>query len=216
MARRQGGSLGGLLARRWHRSLQLRVIGTTLVVSVVVVAVLGIFLVQQIASGLFNDARKAAIVQTADGLTFAQSDPDVQSPKGSKPSALIKLVAALQTGSGLGNIYDVVVLQRGSGLAGVTGNEALAPSIPKGLQEAITDEQVGDKPVTLYTSPTTLRSIDGKPLGPALAVGVPISRVVQLYYLFPLSQQVQSLRLVQNTLFFAGVGLVLLLAYLFG
>jgi two-component system sensor histidine kinase MtrB len=214
VARRQGGSLAGLLARRWHRSLQLRVIGTTLVVSVVVVAVLGIFLVQQIASGLYNNARKAAIVQTSDGLTFAQSDPDVQSPKGSSASALIQLVTALQSGSGLGNIYDVVVLQRrtDNGLAGVTGNEALAPSIPTGLQERITDDQLTGKSATLYTAPTTLMSTSGKRLGPALAVGVPISRDDQLYYLFPLSQQVQVLRLVQNTLIVAGIGLVLLLA----
>ena len=213
VARRQGGSLAGLLARRWHRSLQLRVIGTTLVVSVVVVAVLGIFLVQQIASGLFNNARKAALVQTSDGLTFAQSDPDVQSPSGSTATALISLVTALQSGSGLGNIYDVVVLQRGAnaGLAGVTGNQALAPSIPPELQEKITDEQLNGS-VTFYTAPTTLMSIAGKRLGPALAVGVPISRDAQLYYLFPLSQQVQVLRLVQNTLIIAGVGLVLLLA----
>jgi two-component system sensor histidine kinase MtrB len=214
VARRQGGSLAGLLARRWHRSLQLRVIGTTLAVSVVVVAVLGIFLVQQIASGLFSNARKAAIVQTSDGLTFAQSDPDVQGPSGSGTSALISLVTALQSGSGLGNIYDVVVLQRGtnSGLAGVTGDQALAPNIPPALQEEIADEQIAGRSATLYTSPTTLTSIGGKPLGPALAVGVPISSDDQLYYLFPLSQQVQVLRLVQNTLIFAGIGLVLLLA----
>ena len=212
VARRQGGSLVGLLARRWHRSLQLRVIGTTLVVSVVVVAVLGIFLVQQIASGLFSNARKAALIQTSDGLTFAQSDPDVQGPSGSSPSALIQLVNALQSGSGLGNIYDVVVLQRGTGLAGVTGNEALAPSIPAGLQEEIANEQLKGRSATLYTAPTTLVSTGGKRLGPALAVGVPISRNDQLYYLFPLSQQVQVLRLVQNTLIIAGVGLVLLLA----
>jgi two-component system sensor histidine kinase MtrB len=213
VARRQGGSLAGLLARRWHRSLQLRVISTTLVVSVVVVAVLGIFLVQQIASGLYNNARKAALVQTSDGLTFAQSDPDVQSPGGSTTSALISLVTALQSGSGLGNIYDVVLLQPGtnSGLAGVTGNQALAPSIPPGLQERITDEQLNGS-VTFYTAPTTLMSTTGKKLGPALAVGVPISRDGQLYYLFPLSQQVQVLRLVQNTMIIAGVGLVLLLA----
>ena len=214
VARRQGGSVAGLLARRWHRSLQLRVISTTLVVSVVVVAVLGIFLVQQIGSGLFSNARKAAIVQTSEGLTFAQSDPDVQSPGGSSPSALIRLVTALQSGSGLGNIYDVAVLQRGteSGLAGVTGNEALAPSIPPVLQEEITDEQLAGRSATLYTAPTTLMSTSGRRLGPALAVGVPISRDAQLYYLFPLSQQVQVLRLVQNTLIIAGVGLVLLLA----
>jgi two-component system sensor histidine kinase MtrB len=215
IARRQAGSLASLLARRWHRSLQLRVIGTTLVVSVVVVAVLGIFLVQQIASGLFSNARKAAIVQTSDGLTFAQSDPDVQNPNGSTASALIQLVTALQSGSGLGNIYDVVVLQRGTspGLAGVTGNEALAPSIPAALQEEIAGEQLAPRhSATLYTAPTTLMSTSGKRLGPALAVGVPISRDDQLYYLFPLSQQVQVLRLVQNTLIVAGVGLVLLLA----
>jgi two-component system, OmpR family, sensor histidine kinase MtrB len=214
VARRQGGSLTGLLARRWHRSLQLRVIGTTLVVSVVVVAVLGIFLVQQIASGLFNNARKAAIVQTSDGLTFAQGDPAVLGPNGSSPSALLSLVSSLQSGSGLGNIYDVVVLQRktNSGLAGFTGNSALAPSIPPELQEAVSDEQIRGRPVTFYTAPTTLMSIGHKPLGPALAVGVPISNDDQLYYLFPLSQQVQVLRLVQNTLIVAGVGLVLLLA----
>src|SRR6516165_12175649 len=72
VARRQVGSLAGLLARRWHRSLQLRVIGTTLVVSVVVVAVLGIFLMQQIASGLLNNEQKAATIQASEGYTFAQ------------------------------------------------------------------------------------------------------------------------------------------------
>src|SRR5207248_11041278 len=34
LARRQAGPLAGLLARRWHRPLQLRVLGPTLVVSV--------------------------------------------------------------------------------------------------------------------------------------------------------------------------------------
>ena len=43
-------------------------------------------------------------------------------------------------------------------------------------------------------------------------MGVPISADDQLYYLFPLSQQMQTLQLVQNTLIVAGVGLVLLLA----
>jgi two-component system, OmpR family, sensor histidine kinase MtrB len=215
LGRRQAGSLAGLLVRRWHRSLQLRVIGTTLVVSVVVVAVLGIFLVQQIASGLLSNARKEAIIQTSDGLTFAQGDPDVQGPNGSSASALIKLVTALQSGSGLGNIYDVVVLQRGagSGLAGVTGNSALNPGVPSKLQSAVADEQLEGHSNTFYTMQTTLTSkATGRPVGPALVVGVPISRDDQLYYLFPLSQQMQVLGLVQNTLIVAGAGLVLLLA----
>jgi two-component system, OmpR family, sensor histidine kinase MtrB len=215
-ARRQARSLAGLMARRWHRSLQLRVIGTTLVVSVAVVAVLGIFLMQQIASGLLNNERKAAITQANDGLTFAQSDPNVLGPSGSSWSALISLVNALQSGSGLGNTYDVVVLQRGSGLAGVTGNQAnnqaLADSIPQELSDAVAGEQLKGRSDLFYTMPTTLLGAHGRPVGPGLAVGVPISRDDQLYYLFPLAQQMQVLSLVQNTLIFAGAGLVVLLA----
>jgi two-component system, OmpR family, sensor histidine kinase MtrB len=212
--RRRAGSLASLLAHRWHRSLQLRVIGTTIVVSVIVVAVLGIFLVQQIASGLFTNARKAAISQTSDGLTFAQGDTNVLGPNGSSPASLISLVTQLQSGSGQGNVYDVVVVQRiaNSGLADVWGNSALDPSVPAALQSEVSKEQLSDISETFYTMPATLISKAGRPLGPALAVGVPISRDDQLYYLFPLSQQLQVLRLVQNTLIFAGVGLVLLLA----
>ena len=217
-ARHQAGSLAGLMARRWHRSLQLRVIGTTLVVSVVVVAVLGIFLMQQIASGLLNNEQKAATIQASEGYTFAQSDPDVLSPNGSTPSALISLVTQLQSTSGLGNPYDVVVLQRGtgSGLAGVTGNQAnnqgLEKSIPEELRHKVAEEQISGVSGNPYTMPTTLLGAHGQPLGPALAVGVPISSDDQLYYLFPLAQQMQVLSLVQNTLTVAGVGLVLLLA----
>jgi two-component system, OmpR family, sensor histidine kinase MtrB len=215
LARRQAGSLAGLAARRWHRSLQLRVIGTTLVVSVAVVAVLGIFLVQQIASGLLSNARTAAIAQTAEGLTFAQINSNVQSPSGSTPSALLKFVTTLQSGSGLGNSYDAAVVQRfpNSGLYAVTGNSALKLSIPPALMAEVSKEQRGGLPVTYYTMQTTLISqATGRPLGPALAVGVPISADDQLYYLFPLSQQMQTLQLVQNTLIVAGAGLVLLLA----
>jgi two-component system sensor histidine kinase MtrB len=217
-ARHQAGSLAGLMARRWHRSLQLRVIGTTLVVSVAVVAVLGVFLMQQIASGLLNSEQKAATIQASEGYTFAQSDPDVLSPNGSTPSALISLVTQLQSGSGLGNTYDVVVLQRGagSGLAGVTGNQAnnqgLAKSIPEELRRKVAEEQISGVSGGPYTMPTTLLGAHGQPLGPALAVGVPISSDDQLYYLFPLAQQMQVLSLVQNTLIVAGIGLVLLLA----
>jgi two-component system sensor histidine kinase MtrB len=216
-ARRRARSLAGLVSRRWHRSLQLRVIGTTLVISVAVVAVLGIFLMQQIASGLLNSERNAAVAQANDGLIFTQSDPNLQGPKRSSTSALISLVTQLQSGSGLGNTYDVVLLHRaaGSGLYAVTGNLAnqyLAASIPEALKKQVAQKQVLGRSGHFATMPTTLLGSDGRPVGPALAVGVPISGDDQLYYLFPLAQQTQVLSLVQNTLIVAGAGLVVLLA----
>jgi two-component system, OmpR family, sensor histidine kinase MtrB len=155
----------GRLRRRWHRSLQLRVVATTMVISAIVVAVLGFFLVQQITSGP-------------------------------------------------GNVYDVVILQQHAspGLAGVVGNPALVPSIPRKLSALVTAEQRRGRSDRLYYAPTELVRTTGQPAGPALAVGVPITSHDQLYYLFPFIQQQQALSLIQTTIISAGVVLIVLLA----
>ena len=203
----------GQLRRRWHRSLQLRVVATTLVISAVMVAVLGFFLVQQIAGGLLANERTSALTQTSDGLAIAQGRPDMLGPRGGGPSALNSLAEDLQAGSGPGDLYDVVILQQHAspGLAGVVGNQALAPSIPRWLGAAVTAEQRQLRS-RLLSAPTQLVYANGQPGPPALAVGVPISSHDQLYYLFPLTPEQQALSLVETTLIGAGVALVVLLA----
>ena len=210
--RRRVRSATGLMARRWHRSLQLRVVGTTLVVSVAVVAVLGIFLIQQIANGLLDHEETQALSQTSGGLPFAKAAAN--GANGASPSALFSLATALQSGSGEGSPYDVVILQQSpsTGNVWVSANRGLSPSIPPRLQDDVAKEQRRGLSNTLWWAPTQLTRADGTPLGPALAVGVPISAQSQLYYLFPLTQQVQTLQLVQNTLLLTGAGLVVLLA----
>ena len=59
------------LKTRWHRSLQLRVVSTTLVLSVLVIAVLGFFLVQSVMAGLLSSAENSADTQVKNGLTSA-------------------------------------------------------------------------------------------------------------------------------------------------
>src|ERR1700759_2138250 len=51
------------IRHQWRRALQLRVVGTTLVISVTVIAVLGFFLTEQIAGGLLRNAETSAEVQ---------------------------------------------------------------------------------------------------------------------------------------------------------
>src|SRR5262245_20145830 len=63
----------GKVRQRWHRSLQLRVVGTTLVISATVIAVLGFFLTEQIAEGLLLNAEHTARTQTLAGLNAARS-----------------------------------------------------------------------------------------------------------------------------------------------
>ena len=48
----------GKVKYRWRRCLQLRVVGTTLVISATMIAVLGFFLTEQIAYGLLTQRRE--------------------------------------------------------------------------------------------------------------------------------------------------------------
>src|ERR1700739_4509962 len=61
--------------QRWNRSLQLRVIGTTLVISTSMIAILGFFLTEQIAQGLLANAESTAHSQALAGLNAASSLP---------------------------------------------------------------------------------------------------------------------------------------------
>src|SRR5262249_60489488 len=114
-------------------------VAATMVISGIVVAVIGFFLVQQITSGLLANERKAALTQTSSGLAIAQARPDMLGSHVSA-AAVKSLVDDLQAGSGPGNVYDVVILQQHAspGLAGVVGNPALVPSIPRKLSASVT------------------------------------------------------------------------------
>src|SRR5580698_8386398 len=84
---------------RWHRSLQLRVVGTTLVISAVVIAVLGFFLTEQIAQGLVANAESSARTQMLAGLNTARAQTGVNTEpaRGSDAEAFMNAVAgALQ------------------------------------------------------------------------------------------------------------------------
>ena len=209
---RRLGSAAHRLLRGWHRSLQLRVIGTTVLISVAVVAVLGIFLVQQIAGGLLASQRKQALTQVSAGLAYAQNQQDMLGPRGGGPAELISLARALQARSAPGNQYIVVIKQQRGvpGLLGVAGNTAAPPVVPAGLAKKVTAEQNRGTRERLFSTSTTLAS--GNVTEPALVVGVPISRNNQLYYFFPLTAQQQTLRLVETTAFGAGAGAIVLLA----
>jgi two-component system, OmpR family, sensor histidine kinase MtrB len=212
LLRRRVRAAGGLISRHWHRSLQLRVVGTTLVVSVAVVAVLGYFLIQQIANGLLEHEQTLALAQTSAGVTFTRGEPNLQGSAGNSPATLSALASALQSGSEPGLEYDVVIRSTSSGLVWFPGNFAVSPSIPSKLQQKVTQEQGKGLESTLWWAPTMLTSAGGQPMTPALAVGAPIAQHDQLYYVFPLGQQIQTLQSVQNTLILAGAGLVVLLA----
>ena len=85
-------------------------------------------------------------------------------------------------------------------------------SIPPALREAVA---VSGAEASTFTQVTYL---DGQAPTPGFVVGAPLSvnrlGTAELYYVFPLTQEQQTLDLVRRTLIFAGIVLVLLLAWI--
>ena len=228
------------LRSRWHRSLQLRVVSTTLVLSALVIAVLGFFLVQSIAAGLLSSAELTDRNQVQSGANFAfdnQTTLHVLEPPQDQFDALATattIATALQrTGGNTGN-YLVFVQLTDGGLADPlrAGRPAvgvqwvgqrtvnITATIPEELIGKVGGEQSlhrsnNDYTATPWSEPTVLTYNPGPgyaAAGPALAVGEPLGPYYQLYYVFPFTQQQSFMALIQRVLVGVGLALVVLLA----
>ena len=223
---------------RWHRSLQLRVVATTLLLSALVIAVLGFFLTQAVANGLQSNAEKTARGELSAGVVSAkgQSPPDVQATPqvGDEVTSMQNAMSvmrttadALQRATGnSGNYFVFVRLADTAGRLGFpaferwAGPKTVDPdlTIPPALTDKVDAEQTATgpaskvivKPTVLTYTPQAGSSQPGPE--PALAAGVPLGRYYQLYYVFPFDQQQQTLYLVQKILIGVGLALVALLA----
>jgi two-component system sensor histidine kinase MtrB len=227
-----GDAILGPLRARWRRSLQLRIVGSTLAISAIVVAVLGFFLMQQIADGLLQNTETEASTQILNGMNQALGQPGVLDPpgSGSQVDTITHAIAAdLQAGSTADGTaagsasgstcsdYCVMVLvsqRRVPSLAfGVAGWGTLSPtSIPEPLTRKVLAAQEQGQNHLTYNMPTRLVYSDGTSGPAALAVGVPVGPYYQLYYVFPLTRDLAVLQLIQHTLIAVGLALIVLLA----
>jgi two-component system sensor histidine kinase MtrB len=215
------------LRLRWHRSLQLRVVSTTLVLSVLVIAVLGFFLIQSVAAGLLSNAENSADALVRNGRTSAigQSSVNVLAPAVETDTGTIVDVAtttarALQQPSGTTGSYLVFIqltkispaIVHWVGQSNVNITASIPPTLiakVKGGQKS--EEFVNKNTVPPAYEPTTLVYNSGVSV-PALAVGVPLGGFYQLYYVFPFTQQQATLLLVQRVLVGVALAVIVLLA----
>jgi len=212
---------------RWHRSLQLRVVSTTMVLSVLVIAVLGFFLIQSVAAGLLSNAENSADALVRNGRTSAigQSSVNVLAPSSPYDTATVVKVATtttrtLQQPSGTTGSY-LVFIQLTNIVPAIVhwvgqSNVDITATIPSTLIDKVSDEQKSEQfdnknTVPPAYEPTTLVYNSGTSV-PALAVGVPLGGFYQLYYVFPFTQQQATLMLVQRVLVGVGLAVVVLLA----
>jgi two-component system sensor histidine kinase MtrB len=213
--------------RLWRRNIQLKIVVTTLLMSLGVVLLLGFVVIGQVRNGLLDAKVKASQSQATGGFGVAKTNADsaatVHGDDGSsvdgRPSKNVSqwmtdLVVSLSSG-GQG-AFDVVTL---SSSAAGDGSGGLAPrasnqvdptaSVPENLRARI------DRSTAAAQSYTRVVYKDGKESQPALVIGKqvidPNGDAYQLYYLFPLTQEEKSLSLVKGTLATAGLFVVVLL-----
>jgi two-component system sensor histidine kinase MtrB len=212
----------GQVRTRWHQSLQLRVVGTTLAASALVVTVLGFFLMQQITGGLLRNRETSAVSQVQTVRAQALNQLNVTTSPGASADSLMYTIARdlqyPQADGGAGSGYYVAVLAapdlNPSQPIYVKGwvYGANLSSIPRALLQHVQAAQSAGQD-QVYDEPTTITfAKGGQAAQPGLAVGVPLGSNYQLFYLFSLRNDLLTLQLVQRTLIGVGLALVVLLA----
>ncbi|MFJ3229395.1 MtrAB system histidine kinase MtrB [Streptomyces sp. NPDC086787] len=212
--------------RLWRRNIQLKVVATTLLMSLGVVLLLGFVVIGQVRNGLLDAKVKASQSQATGGFAVAKQKADEAatgtgsgtSSTDGRPSHNVipwmsDLVEALSSG-GQG-AFDVATLPVGdesSGVRSPRGSGQVDPtaSVPEGLRTRINSGAVAAQSYTRII----YRDSD-KESQPALVIGKqvndPNGNPYELYYLFPLTQEEKSLSLVKGTLATAGLFVVVLL-----
>jgi two-component system sensor histidine kinase MtrB len=204
----------------WRRSVQARVVVSTVLLSAVVVGIVGAFLIQQTRDGLLEH-RVDAVVGEAEGETEA---------------------ARTRLGATFG--FDVDESQQQQDLVGpiivrgATRGFAVVLSPPIGEDSRLADGgakftqglDLSSVPENLeakfdslsptswtYTDIRTTREIPGLPEGPGVVVGSQVrlpadDNTYTLYYIYSLAEEAETLELVSRAMLVAGVPLLLLVA----
>ncbi|QEU86083.1 MtrAB system histidine kinase MtrB [Streptomyces viridosporus] len=211
--------------RLWRRNIQLKIVVTTLLMSLGVVLLLGFVVIGQVRNGLLDAKVKASQSQATGGFAVAKQKADEAASvtrddgttaDGEASTSVIQWMSDLveSLSSGGQGAFDVVTLPAGHDSGGGRGPRAsgqviATASVPEDLRERINTNP------TAAQSYTRIIYDSGADSQPGLVIGKqvndPNGDPYQLYYLFPLTQEEKSLSLVKGTLTTAGLFVVVLL-----
>ncbi|NKQ59282.1 HAMP domain-containing histidine kinase [Amycolatopsis sp. K13G38] len=195
----------------WRQSLQFRVTVSTLALSSAVVFVLGMVLQNQIVTRLTDTKRQAAIAQTQQVVATAESELIGISDQDALPDRLQNVLKKITSsssadqgsGASAAGAYEPVLTAGGTSS---TDSAGAVWKVPDGLQRFAEANLVATQIHTIDDNGTRTTY---------LIVGAPVTstgRPIQLYLLFPMTAEQNTLSTVQNTLLVGGLVLLVLLA----
>jgi two-component system sensor histidine kinase MtrB len=208
-----GAEVGAVVAAIWRRSLQVRVVVSTLALSAAVVLVLGLVLQTQIAGRILQGKEVDALGQAEAGRAvlereLAGVDPDREGAQGELNNALDRLTnASLADDRGSPSAGEFrAVLTTGHRDGGEEVSAGTVDDVPADLRAHVAGGALARRYVTISAQGVEI---------PTLIIGQPVrtaGRDLEFYLLFPLDAERRTLELVQSTLIVGGLVLLLLLA----
>ena len=218
--RRLGRQYAAAVLRRaptfWRRSVQARVVVSTVVLSALVIGIVGWFLLQQTRDGLLQQREDAAVSEATRVTAEARESLSAASPTDTDVQR--QLADVIEPIIELGRSRDFAVV-----LAGPVGESRIADSafytprldkssVPASLEDHF-DELAGT--AFTYTEIRMTRENDTTTAEPGIAVGSQVqlpadSQYYTIYYLFPLSDEAATLGLLRRAMLTAA-GLLLFL-----
>jgi two-component system sensor histidine kinase MtrB len=204
----------------WRRSIQARVVVSTVLLSVAVISVVGWYLLQQVQDGLLDHRVDAVVAEANDETAETRdrleavlgTDTDVASQKSDVVDPII------QRGATRG-FYVVLAGPTGPGGRIADGGTNSSPLLDTSSVPISLEEHFDEEAPTAWTY-TTIRTTDAEGVTTSsrgIVVGSQVllpadARTYTLYYLFPLDEQEETMALVTRALLTAAVLLVVLVA----
>jgi two-component system, OmpR family, sensor histidine kinase MtrB len=189
----------------WRHSLQLRVGTSTLLITGVVVLLIGVFIVDQVAGGILRAKREAAVSQAKVGLESARLvlsgvDAGVVADVADARQQITTNLTANGRSAGL---FSIAIESTSASF----DRDATSATIPTALRTVVQQGNLAVQYAPIQPGVATTATVRG------LIVGEPVparTGVFELYYLFPLTGEQQTIALLQRTVWLSGLALVLL------
>ncbi len=205
----------------WRRSLQLRLVAITLLVSGVLVGIFGVLVATMITDGLVKAKENNALSQVYQGARTVNSQLEPIKDPGdpSLPSSISGVLSRLAATTGGGSVALVPTNVSRVNITYQTSssNDRLIRVIPADLRDLVGGTSARQGQVAHEFVTVDLDDPDAPGQQPYLVYGSPVVVSIgqfELYYFFPLKAEQQAADLVRNTVIATGIALVLMLALL--
>lgn len=197
-------------SRLWWSSLPIRVVGSTLLASALVITLGGVLLIQQATEGVLTGKRQAALAEASVAVATAQRQlRAADAGSGTVNDLLTQLAFDVANRGTVSGQYQVILQGPASD---IRSGRVLPDSVPQALRDEVARNTESGQLWITYT----LVVYADRPSEPGLAIGAnletPALATYPIYLIFPLTAEQETIAVLQRAAISTGFLLILLLA----